>query len=273
MSSLLDLGRVDLVHLAEALKSKKLRPPYSAGMISRYVSPSGVATALAELERLNSHEVDPQHIGFTVELLAKERAQGQAIRDRLSIVWTGPAVSGSTCRDSASVARELLGQARHNILLSSYTVDPNEKKLKGLLGPLAQRMDALPNLDIKLFLNIPRKWKNHKLDDRPSEVIIKEFSSHFVSLWPGKRTPSVFYDPRALSRDKGPRACLHAKTMIVDHCKALVTSANLTEAAHERNIEAGVLIDDPDVARDLERQYLRLVDAGRLVELIGVGEA
>ncbi len=44
--------------------------------------------------------------------------------------------------------------------------------------------------------------------------------------------------------------------------RALVTSANLTEAAHGRNIEAGVLLDDPAFARVLEAQLMGLVDRG-----------
>jgi len=55
--------------------------------------------------------------------------------------------------------------------------------------------------------------------------------------------------------------------VIVDREKALVTSANLTEAAHERNIEAGVLIEDADVAKSLERQFRSLVEVGLLVRL------
>ena len=39
---------------------------------------------------------------------------------------------------------------------------------------------------------------------------------------------------------------------------------------HERNIEAGVLIEDEDVAKTLDRQFGALVDAAALVRMMGV---
>jgi phosphatidylserine/phosphatidylglycerophosphate/cardiolipin synthase-like enzyme len=44
--------------------------------------------------------------------------------------------------------------------------------------------------------------------------------------------------------------------------RAFVTSANLTEAAQGRNIEAGVLLDDAVFARALRTQFESLIDRG-----------
>ena len=41
----------------------------------------------------------------------------------------------------------------------------------------------------------------------------------------------------------------------MDERLTLLTSANLTEAAHERNIEAGVMIDDARLAERVVRQF------------------
>jgi phosphatidylserine/phosphatidylglycerophosphate/cardiolipin synthase-like enzyme len=46
----------------------------------------------------------------------------------------------------------------------------------------------------------------------------------------------------------------------VDEERLFVTSANFTEAAHERNIEAGVLIADPVAAKAMRSQFESLVD-------------
>jgi phosphatidylserine/phosphatidylglycerophosphate/cardiolipin synthase-like enzyme len=54
---------------------------------------------------------------------------------------------------------------------------------------------------------------------------------------------SVFYDPRALDPE-GPGGVLHAKVVVADDEVAFITSANLTKAALDRNIELGVLIRD-----------------------------
>jgi len=42
---------------------------------------------------------------------------------------------------------------------------------------------------------------------------------------------------------------LHAKLLVVDGCRALVGSANLTHRALTANIEAGILIRDHDLER------------------------
>jgi phosphatidylserine/phosphatidylglycerophosphate/cardiolipin synthase-like enzyme len=51
----------------------------------------------------------------------------------------------------------------------------------------------------------------------------------------------VFYDPRGCEKKQSPPACRHAKCILVDGVTAFFTSANITESAHERNIELGVL--------------------------------
>ena len=50
----------------------------------------------------------------------------------------------------------------------------------------------------------------------------------------------------------------------------IVSSATFTEAAQERNIEAGVLVNDPAFARALRDQFESLAEAGLLVRLPGL---
>jgi hypothetical protein len=56
--------------------------------------------------------------------------------------------------------------------------------------------------------------------------------------------PVVYYDPRSLDRSLDRRATWHAK-VVVDDEVSLVTSANFTEWAQQRNLEAGALIRAP----------------------------
>jgi phosphatidylserine/phosphatidylglycerophosphate/cardiolipin synthase-like enzyme len=64
---------------------------------------------------------------------------------------------------------------------------------------------------------------------------------------------------------KKATASLHAKCVVIDHRLALVTSANFTDRGQNRNIEAGVTIEDEAFARALERQWANLVEAGVVV--------
>jgi phosphatidylserine/phosphatidylglycerophosphate/cardiolipin synthase-like enzyme len=81
--------------------------------------------------------------------------------------------------------------------------------------------------------------------------------------------PEVYFDPRSVHREDGAEwACLHAKCVVIDEAVAFVTSANLTEAAQARNIEAGVLVEDEVFARALLRQFQTLVHDGGLSRLL-----
>jgi putative cardiolipin synthase len=60
---------------------------------------------------------------------------------------------------------------------------------------------------------------------------------------------------------------LHAKVLIVDGRRALVGSANLTHRALTANLEAGVLIEDQDLAADLEAHIRSLSSTGALVQV------
>ncbi|MBI4703437.1 MAG: hypothetical protein HY744_20175 [Deltaproteobacteria bacterium] len=72
--------------------------------------------------------------------------------------------------------------------------------------------------------------------------------------WPGRRLPQTFCDPRALFARPGPRAVLHARCVVVDGERALVTSTNVAEAALHRGRRArgrpGVRADPASSARE-----------------------
>ena len=58
---------------------------------------------------------------------------------------------------------------------------------------------------------------------------------------------------------------LHAKLLVIDGRRALVGSANLTHRALTANLEAGVLIEDPELAAELEAHVRTLISDGTLV--------
>jgi phosphatidylserine/phosphatidylglycerophosphate/cardiolipin synthase-like enzyme len=77
----------------------------------------------------------------------------------------------------------------------------------------------------------------------------------------------VFYDPRAVAHAGSGRPSRHARCVTVDERRALLTSANFTEAAQQRNIEAGVLADDAVLALSLSSQFSSLIAKGLLRRL------
>jgi phosphatidylserine/phosphatidylglycerophosphate/cardiolipin synthase-like enzyme len=124
-------------------------------------------------------------------------------------------------------------------------------------------MESWPSLRVTLLLNIQRK----KGDATASEQLVRRFADRFWKTdWPGSLRPSIFYDPRALAPE-GPGGVLHAKAAVADDQTVFVTSANLTEAALDRNIELGVLIRDRAFALTIVGYFRNLIDRGLLKPL------
>ena len=93
---------------------------------------------------------------------------------------------------------------------------------------------------------------------------MRKFTDRFWKTeWPGSSRPTVYYDPRALEMD-GPGGVLHAKAVVSDNEAVFVTSANLTEAALDRNIEVGLLVRDRALAATVLSHFQGLIDHGLL---------
>jgi phosphatidylserine/phosphatidylglycerophosphate/cardiolipin synthase-like enzyme len=124
-------------------------------------------------------------------------------------------------------------------------------------------MDTTPELRVTLLLNIQRK----RGDTTASEQLVRKFADRFWKTdWPGPTHPSIFYDPRALDPE-GPGGVLHAKAVVADDEAVFITSANLTEAALDRNIELGVLIRDSAFALTVGGYFRNLIDRDLLKPL------
>lgn len=265
-SPLHQLNYPTLSGLARAFETGRLRLPCSAGAVSSYVPTVLASVISSELNRLASMGMTPPLMAQTLCLLARERELAQQKQDAVDLVWTGEEVLGTESRDTYVVVQELFKSAQSNVLVSSFALDEGTKS-HHLFGVLAERMDSIPDLQVRMFLNVKR---NHT-DTTPESILLREFADRFrKKVWPGKRLPEVFYDPRSLAVTRGPKACLHAKCVVVDDTELLITSANFTEAAHERNIEAGVRVSNQVAAKAIRSQFEMLVTKGALLRVPGL---
>ena len=124
-------------------------------------------------------------------------------------------------------------------------------------------MDAIPELQVTLLLNIQRR----RGDTTAPDQLVRRLADRFwTSDWPGEARPRVYYDPRSLDID-GPAGVLHAKAVVADGEAVFTTSANLTDAALDRNIELGVLIRDRALAASVTNHFRGLIDRETLKPL------
>jgi phosphatidylserine/phosphatidylglycerophosphate/cardiolipin synthase-like enzyme len=253
IEALLDLPSHLRDRLASALESGVLGSTPSAASLQPVMGHrddmEGLVAALLELGQLGVQ-------GPAAAAWLRTVAQVAGRTPKPDLVWSGPEVPGLYARDTRRVYEELLGSAERSIWASTYAFFDGPKAFE----VLARRMDARSELRVTLLLNIQRK----KGETTVAEQLVRRFADRFWKTdWPGSARPSVYYDPRSLEQD-GPGGVLHAKGVVADDEVVFVTSANLTEAALERNIEIGLLVRDRALAASVSSHFRGLIDLGLL---------
>ncbi len=175
------------------------------------------------------------------------------------LVWSGPEVSGLHARDTRRVYEELLSSAERSLWATTYAFFDGPKAFE----VISKRMDSVQDLEVTLLLNIERKHG----DTTSPDALVRRFTDRFWGEeWPGARRPRVFYDPRALELP-WPAGVLHAKAVVKDDEAVFITSANLTEAALDRNIELGLVVRDTALAATVTTHFRGLIERGLLKPL------
>jgi phosphatidylserine/phosphatidylglycerophosphate/cardiolipin synthase-like enzyme len=257
-SRLRRLSRASLEALRDGLLGGRLQPPFSARGLHDVVSAEHLEETSEALNAWWRDGMKPSHIGQALALLLEERNEVQAIADCVQLVWSPSDLDLVDSRDTAVVVQELFRTARHSVDIVTYAIDQGEKA-KTIFGELAERMDAYPALRVRVFVNIPRPFR----DETSESILRSDFAAKFKArIWPGKRLPLVYYDPRSLKPSSKENAVLHAKIIVADRQHCLITSANFTEAAQERNIEAGCLVENVSLATKVSTQLEQMIAAG-----------
>jgi phosphatidylserine/phosphatidylglycerophosphate/cardiolipin synthase-like enzyme len=247
--ALITLADADLAELAKALRSQRLDHPYSISALQRLVDETAVASAAQALQDLANQGFTAGQIGVLIEYLLIARGQRRVAEDLIDLVTSGPEAPGITNRSTSVVVRELFAHAHRSVLVAGYAVYQGQKVFQAL----SERMASVPELSVKLFLDISR---GHR-DTSASSEIRRRFVHKFRTKdWPvGGKLPQVYFDPRSLESEPQKRSSLHAKCIVVDGTKVFVSSANFTEAAQERNIEVGLLIESPRLAQKITSHF------------------
>jgi phosphatidylserine/phosphatidylglycerophosphate/cardiolipin synthase-like enzyme len=240
-NALQDLSISNLRALAASLRSG----PLSLGLSHQAVSQIAGASAspvFDVLSELVATGIAPQHAAIVVDAIADARESAIDPAQILDLVLSGPEVPGITTADTLTTVRTLVAEARREIFMIGYAVH----HARTIFEPLAARM-AKDNLRVVFCIEIGRGISDTSLDSE----IVHRFAHEFREKhWPWPNLPALYYDPRSLSPDPLQRSSLHAKCVIADRTKAIITSANFTEAAWLRNIEVGVVVKhEPLVSR------------------------
>lgn len=242
--------------LAQALQHRRVNLASSPPTLAAYVGGSAalVSGAFQSLGREGFTDAQAAALLRVARTCRMQERTGQVVAD---LVLSGPEVPGIPTSATDAVVHSLFLEAKREIVLAGYAFH----NARGILEPLAKRMQDSLSLRVVLHVDISRGFS----DTSTSENIVVRFAQDFWKRhWPWEPRPEVWFDPRALAPERGERACLHAKFIAVDREKVLVTSANFTEAAQQRNIEAGILLRSPERAVQLVTYFEAMRNNGTL---------
>jgi phosphatidylserine/phosphatidylglycerophosphate/cardiolipin synthase-like enzyme len=169
--------------------------------------------------------------------------------ERVELVWTGPDPDAATWRRLDRALLQVVGAAEHRLLLTTFAAYPGAELLQAIEAAVARGVNVWIILETKAD-------SGGKLDhDGVARFAAALGGSGRIFNWPAGNRPA------------GKPATLHAKIAVADDALALVSSANLTGAALEYNIEAGVLVHGGRLPRELREHIDRLVEMKMLLPL------
>ncbi|MFE0384538.1 DISARM system phospholipase D-like protein DrmC [Streptomyces bungoensis] len=203
-----------------------------------------VGEAVARLcDAIESESVPPaEAAAYLRGYVAARKEARDAVRVRT--VWSGPSTPAVPVRATAQVLIEVINQAQHELLAMTYAAR------------------AYPALTLALTKAVDRGVQTHvvveTLAGAGGLLSGKEPADAFTSV-PGVKVWTWARDP---AQQAGSRQ--HAKLAVADRHTLFLGSANLTEAAARRNIEAGVLITGGETPRRAAEHIVELQSLGVL---------
>jgi len=168
-------------------------------------------------------------------------------RQAIEIAWTGPSPHRTALRRTEQVIRQVVDIARSHIWLVSFVVyDPY-----GIASALSAAIAR--GVTVSALLESPRS-RGGTLDKDPAAILSAAVPGIHFYEWPS-------------CVDRGS---VHAKCVIADDSMAFVTSANLTGAAMERNMELGMLIRGGTQPAEMSGHLRSLIEAGLITPCIKI---
>lgn len=172
------------------------------------------------------------------------------------LILSGPELKDVPTCETLTTIHHLIHEAKSEILICDYAVYGAESIFVHLRDALTKN----PELRVRLILHV---FPDPLLKDE--SALLASFRDDFLRKhWKGGKAPEIYVDPRSLNQDASSRASMHAKCFVGDSSYALITSANLTDAGHRRNIEAGVAVKYPPMVKRLVAYFDGLIEEGIL---------
>lgn len=169
------------------------------------------------------------------EIAAALYAAGETMRKikaetQIDLIWTGPQTTAIPVRRNEQALCELIDSAQRELFIVSFVAYKAEK----VYAAMKKAIDRGVKVS---FLVEASKEHGGTLEIDPVKTLKEKFPTATYYRWE--------------SADSTKKRCVHAKCAVADGDVALVTSANLTGAAMDDNMELGILIRSREIAGKL----------------------
>ena len=156
---------------------------------------------------------------------------------RFQILWTGPDTSSVPVRRTEQALCDLVDMAKETLFVVSFVAFKADRVYAKIVEAVARGVKVS-------FLTESSKEHGGSLDNDPIKLLREKIPGAMFYRWTAKANVAA--------------GCVHAKCAIADRKAALITSANLTEAAMENNMERGLLVENEHLAGRLADHFAAL---------------
>ena len=190
-----------------------------------------------------------------LESIQPERARQRPVP--IELVWTGSKVQTIAARDTVMVMQVLFSRVRSVIFIAGDTFE-NGKEILVPLHAVMQHYGVTATIVM-----------NTRADAAlGAESAVQQANYRFWRAnWPGDLRPLLYYDSRTINLRL--LASMHAKAIVADARYCLVGSANFTRRGLARNIEMGVIIDSPELARQILAHWRAWIQGAMILPVPG----
>ena len=212
---------------------------------------SDLSFLMTALVRLASDQMSWEALSWTLQTTSIAYHRWQ-VEQHIELLWAGPSPANQIpARRIDQALYDLIANARHEILLVTFAA-AKIGRLTGELWKAAQR-----GVKIRLILEFEQSSEGQLSYDA-----LKAFPTALIAA------AEVYYWPveKRERNQAGRPGKLHAKVAIVDDI-VLVSSANLTDDAFNRNLEMGVMLTNPQFLRSVKTHFESLIAEATLSQL------
>jgi cardiolipin synthase A/B len=175
-----------------------------------------------------------------------------AVGKTMEMVWSGPSSVSLSARRIDQILYDLLTQARHRAFLITFSAHRVARLCRALEGAHKR------GVKITLFLETAADSDGQLSSDALNAFTGLPLHQFEILHWPKTQ--------RELNGSGRPGK-LHAKCAVIDDA-VVISSANLTDDAFNRNMEMGVVAQDPALADSILTHFSALKERKILCRLI-----